>query len=115
MDVVRYEAMGWGVGEVAVRNGWLLYHELPWPRRSGLTPNRPQGMREIPVVSVAGTSSQRGAGFATKVARRLTRYFAGAAETFDDLELDLSGYTPFQRALTAALRRVPRGETVTYG
>ncbi|SRR6266540_6286485 len=115
MEVLRYEAPGWGVGEVAVHGERLLYHELPWPGRFESDPNRPQGIPRIPVVSVAGESSRVGASFARKVVRRLTRYFAGTAEAFDDLELDLSGYTPFQRALTGALRTIPRGETVTYG
>jgi methylated-DNA-[protein]-cysteine S-methyltransferase len=115
MDVVRYEAPGWGVGEVAAAGGRLLYHELPWPRRSDLAPNYPQGIPEIPVISVAGNSSRNRAGFAERVARRLALYFAGEAERFDDLELDLAGYTPFQQALNAALRPIPRGETVTYG
>lgn len=115
MDVVRYEAPSWGMGEVAARGGRLLYHELPWPHRSEPDPNCPQGMPEIPVITLAGTSSRVGAGFATKVAQRLLRYFEGASDALSDLELDLSGYTPFQRALTLALRGIPRGETVTYG
>jgi methylated-DNA-[protein]-cysteine S-methyltransferase len=35
--------------------------------------------------------------------------------SFDDVPLDLSSWTPFQRAAAAALRGIPRGETVTYG
>src|SRR5438552_1718593 len=104
MDIVRYEVPGWGVGEVAVRAGRLLYHELPRPRHSEHEPNYPQGIPEIPVVSLANTSSRLRAGMATKIARRLAEYFAGTREAFDDLQLDLSGYTPFQRALTDALR-----------
>src|SRR6187200_377056 len=29
MEVVAYEAPGWGVGELYLRSGVLLYHELP--------------------------------------------------------------------------------------
>ncbi|MFL5262132.1 MAG: methylated-DNA--[protein]-cysteine S-methyltransferase [Anaeromyxobacteraceae bacterium] len=46
---------------------------------------------------------------------RLRAYFAGAAEDFADVDLDLSELTPFGRQLALALREVPRGETVTYG
>lgn len=115
MEVVRYEAAGWGVGEVATANGTLLYHELPHPRAAESTPNGPQGIPEIPVVSVSAGASRVGDDFASTVARRLASYFAGASDAFDDLELDLAGYTPFQRDLTSALRSVGRGEMVTYG
>jgi methylated-DNA-[protein]-cysteine S-methyltransferase len=46
---------------------------------------------------------------------RVTRYFAGEPDDFLDVDLDLDGVTDFEQALTDALRRVPRGETVTYG
>jgi methylated-DNA-[protein]-cysteine S-methyltransferase len=49
------------------------------------------------------------------LAHRLAEYFDGTAASFDDLELDLAGYTPFQRAMTEVLRAVPRGQTITYG
>jgi methylated-DNA-[protein]-cysteine S-methyltransferase len=46
---------------------------------------------------------------------RLVAYFAGAPETFHDVELDLDELTLFQRSLASALRVVPRGEVVSYG
>ncbi len=45
----------------------------------------------------------------------MAAYFAGERAGFDDVELDLEGCTPFQRAVVEALRAVPWGETVTYG
>jgi methylated-DNA-[protein]-cysteine S-methyltransferase len=118
VEVVRYDAPGWGVGEVATDGERLLYHELPVARPardSGSHSNHPQGIPEIPVVSVSGSSSRVRAGFATRVARLLSDYFAGNGASFDGIALDLAGCTAFQRALTLALRAVPRGETVTYG
>jgi methylated-DNA-[protein]-cysteine S-methyltransferase len=115
VQVVRYEADGWGVGEVCTRDGRLLYHELPWRRPPEGSPNGPQGMVGIPVVSVSRKDVRVGDDFASEVARRLAAYFEAEPETFDDLQLDLTGYTSFQRDLTAALRSVPRGDTVTYG
>lgn len=115
MEVVRYEAAGWGVGELATADGRLLYVEHPRPRKPDSTPNGPQGIPEIPVISVSARTSRVGDGFAPEVARRLASYFGGARDSFDDLELDLSGHTEFHRELTAALRAVPRGEVVTYG
>ena len=46
---------------------------------------------------------------------RLTDFLEGAEAPLDDVELDLSWTTPFQRAVADVLRRVPRGEVVTYG
>ncbi len=50
-----------------------------------------------------------------RLGTRLRRYFAGARDDFLDVDLDLDGATPFQRAVCDALRAVPYGETVTYG
>lgn len=51
----------------------------------------------------------------TPLVERLRAYFAGKRVGFDDVELDVEWATPFQLAVTEALRRVPYGETVTYG
>jgi methylated-DNA-[protein]-cysteine S-methyltransferase len=45
---------------------------------------------------------------------RVERYFRGDAVSFDDVELDDDGWTPFQRDVSNALRRVPYGEVVSY-
>src|SRR5437588_5128463 len=67
----------------------LLAHELPRPRDS-VADRHP-------------------------LAERMRAYFGGRPDSFADVELDLDGYTPFQRAVVDALRRVPWGEVVTYG
>jgi methylated-DNA-[protein]-cysteine S-methyltransferase len=46
---------------------------------------------------------------------RLTAYFAGERVSFDDVELDVEGWTPFQLDVVRALRRVSYGEIVSYG
>lgn len=89
MKIVRYEAEGWGVGELWLEDGMPVWHEHP----------RPGG-------GPAGSDP---------VAERLTAYFAGERVSFDDVELDLEWCTPFQRAVAVALRAIPWGETVTYG
>jgi methylated-DNA-[protein]-cysteine S-methyltransferase len=88
-SVVRYEADGWGVGELWVEGERVLWSELPrpGPPASGSHP----------------------------VAERLSAYFAGERASFDDVELELDWATPFQRSVSEALRRVAYGETVTYG
>jgi len=114
VEVIRYEAAGWGVGELGWARGRLLYHELPTPPRKR-DPNLPQGIPEIPVVSVPAGKSRLGAESASELAQRLRAYFAGDGSGFGDVPLELTGYTPFQAALVSALRDVPRAQTVTYG
>ena len=41
-------------------------------------------------------------------------YFAGDLTALDNLEVETAG-TPFQRAVWAALRRIPTGQTLSYG
>lgn len=50
----------------------------------------------------------------TPLAERLERYFAGEPVAFDDLTLDLSGATPFQRRVLETVRGIPRGQTRSY-
>jgi methylated-DNA-[protein]-cysteine S-methyltransferase len=87
---VSYEAPGWGVGELWLDGDRLLHHELPRP-----------------------AVEQRGHGH--PLAERFVRYFAGRADDFLDVELELDGSTEFELELTKTLRRLPRGETVSYG
>jgi methylated-DNA-[protein]-cysteine S-methyltransferase len=87
---VSYEAKGWGVGELWLDGDRLLQHELP---RAAVAE---RGQRH-------------------ELAERFRGYFAGEPDDFRDVSLDLEGATEFELALTEALRRVPRGEVVTYG
>ena len=48
------------------------------------------------------------------VTTALAAYFRGDLATLDAVEVDPSG-TPFQRAVWAALRTIPHGETTSYG
>jgi len=87
---VSYEVAGWGMGELWLEGDRLLLHELP------------------------RASTARG-GTSHRLAERLVRFFAGEKDDFLDVELDLEDATEFERVATEALRRVPSGETVTYG
>jgi methylated-DNA-[protein]-cysteine S-methyltransferase len=49
-----------------------------------------------------------------RLVHRFERYFAGDEVRFDDLVLDLDGLSPFQSAVTRALRAVPYGEVASY-
>jgi methylated-DNA-[protein]-cysteine S-methyltransferase len=88
--VVRYEAPGWGVGEVWLEDDVLVNHELPSARADGQTGSHP-------------------------LVERLLAYFRGERVGFEDVELDLEWATPFQRAVAETLRRIRYGEVVTYG
>lgn len=50
-----------------------------------------------------------------EVGDRLRRYFAGRGVSFDDLSLDMSRCTSFQRRVWEATRAIPRAQTRTYG
>jgi methylated-DNA-[protein]-cysteine S-methyltransferase len=91
MRYVRYGANGWGVGELVLDGDTLVHSDHPRDGRA--CDSEPQ----------------------TRLARRFRAYFEGARDDFLDVELDLDGFTPFQRAVCDALRNVPYGETVTYG
>ena len=93
-ESVRYEVDGWGVGELWLDGKTLLWHELP------------RGRTDVDV----GVHLPRPLALADRVAA----HFVGARDSFDDVALDLDGYTSFQRAVVETLRRVPWGEVVTY-
>ena len=88
--LLRYEAPGWGVGEIWIDGGRVLYSELPRPKRG----------RPVP-------------GTGHVLAGRLRAFFDGADDDFADVELDVDD--GFYGELTRILRAVPRGQTITYG
>lgn len=47
--------------------------------------------------------------------RRIMAHLAGSPQDLAAIPLDLSGLTPFQRAVAGALRATQPGETLTYG
>lgn len=52
--------------------------------------------------------------FTDRVFAQVEEYLAGERQTFD-VELDLSACTPFQRCVLEELRRIPFGQTRSYG
>jgi methylated-DNA-[protein]-cysteine S-methyltransferase len=96
--LVQYDAPGWGVGEVWLDDDGRVFHsELPRPRRQ----TRVRLESDVVEGSLEG------------LARRLQAFFAGAADDFADVELVLP--RGFHGELARELRKVPRGEVVTYG
>jgi len=90
LTYVRYEADGWGIGELVLDGDRVLHSELPRPSARG-----PEGEHPL--------------------AERLRAYFAGERVDFADVELELGDETAFGRRLAEELRRVPYGEVVSYG
>jgi methylated-DNA-[protein]-cysteine S-methyltransferase len=89
--LVQYDAPGWGVGEVWLDDEGRVFHsELPRPKRK-------------PAGSDPGHD----------LSRRLTAFFAGQADDFADVPLREDD--GFYGDCAQALRRVGRGEVVTYG
>ncbi len=86
----RYEAPGWGFGELWLDGDRVLCSELPRP--SGADPPAAVGHALV---------------------GRLMVFFAGEWDDFTDVELDLED--GFYGDCARALRSVPRGEVVTYG
>jgi methylated-DNA-[protein]-cysteine S-methyltransferase len=50
-----------------------------------------------------------------KLIQRFKAYFAGEQISFDEVQLELEGWTTFQLDVVRALRQVPYGEVVSYG
>ena len=51
----------------------------------------------------------------TPLAKDLVRYFSGEPVNLTSYEVDLSGYTEFERRVYDATRAIPPGEVRTYG
>ena len=122
-QVLPYAIDGWGVGEVWFQGERLLWSELPSPHRgtrarARVTPtqggvNDPPPLRST-IPAKRALPGNGGVSKAEELVHRFQSYFAGSRTSFDDIELELDGWTPFQLAVLTALRRVPYGEVVSY-
>jgi methylated-DNA-[protein]-cysteine S-methyltransferase len=90
-EQVAYEADGWGVGELVLTGGRVVWHELP------RVSDTEAGGRHHPVVEL------------------IQAYFAGEDVPLDEVPVDLEYDSPFFSRCAQALRSIPRGEMVTYG
>ncbi|MGH2972230.1 MAG: methylated-DNA--[protein]-cysteine S-methyltransferase [Gaiellaceae bacterium] len=90
MQQLAYRADGWGVGELVLDGGRVVWHELPKPAAVEAEANHP-------------------------VVELLQAYFAGEDVSLDEVPVDLDYDSPFFGRCAEALRTVPRGEVVTYG
>lgn len=138
IECVEYAVPGWGTGVIWTRGDVLLAHEFRYELDVGgadvpaMRAHPPEGAQSPPTGTLAAnpsrmengfvpTPSQAGAsddgqdGLGADLVGRFRAFLAGTPVACDDVELDLDWATPFQHALTTALRAIPRGEVVTYG
>ena len=87
---LAYEAEGWGVGELVLADGRVVWHALP-------------------------TVSNTETGVRHEIVELLQAYFAGEDVPLGDVPVDLEYESEFFTRCAEALRSVPRGEVVTYG
>jgi len=132
---VSYAARDWGVGEVWFEDERLVWHELPSVSESSAAKGRAsRGTRArapvAPTQSGGGVDNPppsrstlprkgaRGAYGSAPIAKefvhRLEAYFAGDRVGFDDVSIEVAGWTAFQVDVMRALRGVPYGEVLSY-
>ncbi len=88
---LAYEAAGWGVGELVLDEGQVVWHELPKVSDTDI------GVGHHPLVEM------------------LQAYFAGEDVPLGEVPVDLEYDSAFFSRCAEALRSVPRGDVVTYG
>ena len=121
MTCVSYAAQGWGVGEVWFEDDRLVWHELPRPPeplfyrytrarakpppRVGLTPTTPRGRR----YGKRRESRERVRAEIDEFVDSCA-YFAGDRVDFDDVAIEVEGWTTFQLdvMLRSAMSRTAR-------
>ena len=111
MQVVRYAAGDWGVGELWFDDDVPVWHELPIRTRA----LAPKGGGDPPTITLATPGARVRGESVPEAARLVARYFAGDDVSFAGVRLDLEWCTSFQLAVASSLRGVGYGETVTYG
>ena len=115
--LVQYEAPLFGVGELWLDGARVLWSELPKPDMSGgQSPGHVHTGRDGPRMlgsELPKPDMSRGQSPGHVLAGRLAAFFAGEADGFADVELDLDD--GFYGDCARVLRAVPRGEVVTYG
>src|SRR6185437_11195073 len=109
---VSYAAEGWGVGEVWHDGGTLVWHELPSPRparpsatrvRARETPSQGGGHNPPPTEPKVSAKRARvraeRAPNVDQLVHRLNAYFGGERVEFGEVEIDVDGWTDFQRSV----------------
>jgi methylated-DNA-[protein]-cysteine S-methyltransferase len=98
VERTEYAVAGWGEGELWTRGEVVLAHEF----RFCATPGPVRASQQVVV-------------YAQNLVKRFEAFLGGERVGFDDVRLDLDGFSSFQRAVADVLQVIPRGEVVTYG
>ena len=147
MRVTRYpyDVPGWGVGEIWVRDGMVVQHELasealrtvtahppsalPAPgavvargtpvdaRAAAAMPSTapPNGGAGLPAGTVPVDPCRESAGIVSDLCLRVAAHLVGEPTSYEGVVIDLEWTTPLQRELVQAARAIPWGEVVSYG
>lgn len=67
-------------------------------------------LRELGFTRARPTSQSRG-----RIESEVREYFVGTRRDLQDIPVDLSGCTPFERRVYEATRHIPFGKVATYG
>ncbi len=102
-----------GVCETAF--GWLGWARSPHGLLALTLPEPDQEAALRPLLERWGGDAQRDDVALADLRQKLCRYFDGQPVSFDDVPLDMSGATDFLRRVWQVTRRIPRGQTRTYG
>ena len=94
---------------------WLASRRFATKRRAGAWASSGCRASESSGTSSRSPAYDPSAGHDHPLVGRLIHFFSGRPVEFDDVELDLDELSPFHQELARALRRVPRGEVVSYG
>jgi O-6-methylguanine DNA methyltransferase len=135
----RYAVPGWGVGELWTDDGVVLAHEFAFTPVSDTDADAaPDGSETVPpapdmsrtTFGPAGEDRTRGISGTQlapvsldrnrcltpgELAERLSSFLAGEDVSLAEIPLDLEWATPFQHSVAEILRKVPRGDVVSYG
>ena len=140
-----YDVPTWGVGEVWVRDGVVIQHELASEslRRGheaaaargddvgvllvgvsvaagpaqfdASSLASPNGGARLPARTLPAKKPRVRAGFVPDLCRRFAAHLGGVPTSYDDVPLELDWATPLQQEFATAARAIPWGEVVSYG
>ena len=140
-----YDVPTWGVGEVWIRDGVVIQHELASEslrREHEAAAARgddvgvllvgasvaggpaqfdapslasPNGGARLPARTLPAKKSRVRAGFVPDLCRRFAAHLGGVPTSYDDVPLELDWATPLQQEFATAARAIPWGEVVSYG
>lgn len=140
VERTTYTVAGWGVGDLWTADGVVVAHDFDFGVLSGQGRDLHLGTkatfrdtspdpalagaavldgRPEPALALNGRAARSSPERATKIARdaidRVRAFLGGGDGELADVAIDVDSCTWFQHEVITTLRRVPRGEVVSYG